>query len=128
MYSIAFPNFLKSARTELYQDNKATLSNLKLLLASEKKSLFGDPYYGSNLKRFLFEQNNKILRHLIIDDIYTAILEFMPQLYVERNYIKVNSDGHKVTTTVKCINKVDHQINLYEINLTAEGEDMIGNG
>ena len=128
MYSIAFPNFLKSAKTDLVQDNQATLQNLRLLLASERKSLFGDPYYGTNLKRFLFEQNNQIIKDLIIDEIYTAILEFMPQLYVERKYITVESDGYNVYTTVKCINKVDQQINLYEINLTAEGEDLISNG
>ena len=38
-----------------YKDKEATLSNLKLLLGSSKMSLFGDPYYGTNLKKLTMD-------------------------------------------------------------------------
>ena len=55
MYSIAFPNMLSSANTNLVSDKEATVSNMRLLLASWKTSLFGDPYFGTNIKRFIHE-------------------------------------------------------------------------
>ena len=80
MYSIAFPDMFSSSSTLLYKDRDATASNMKLLLGSWKKSLIGDPYFGTNLKRFLYEQNNIILQDLIIDEIYISLHIFMPQV------------------------------------------------
>ena len=67
MYSIAFPNMFSTAKTNLVRDVDATMSNMRLLLASWKNSLIGDPYFGTNLKKFIYEQNNIVLRDLIID-------------------------------------------------------------
>ena len=121
MYSIAFPEMFKSASTNLVEDNEATLSNMSLLLASWKKSLFGDPYFGTRLKTFIFEQNNVVLRDLIIDEIYVSLKQFIPQIDLKRKDIKIYSNGTGVYTTINCINKIDNQINLYEIELaTAE--------
>ena len=47
MYSFAFPNMLSSTQANLISDKEAVKSNLKLLLSSERLSLFGDPYFGS---------------------------------------------------------------------------------
>lgn len=121
MYSIAFPEMFKGASTNLVEDNEATLSNMRLLLASWKKSLFGDPYFGTRLKTFIFEQNNVVLRDLIIDEIYVSLKQFMPQIDLKRKDIKIYSNGTGVYTAINCINKIDNQINLYEIELaTAE--------
>ena len=49
MYSIGFPEMFSSAGTRLVEDREATMSNLRLLLASWKNSLFGDPYFGCNI-------------------------------------------------------------------------------
>jgi phage baseplate assembly protein W len=106
----------------IIEDHAATASNLKLLLASDKYSLLGDPYYGTNLKRLMFEQNNQILRDLIIDDIYTAILTFMPQIKVDRKDITVTSDRASVFANIKAINLLDFTTNLYNINLTDSEE------
>ena len=48
--SIAFPDMLSSSRMNTVQDTSATKSNLRLLLLSNKNSLFGDPYFGTELK------------------------------------------------------------------------------
>lgn len=120
MYSIDFPNMLSSAKTNLIKDNKATLSNLRLMLASWKTSLFGDPYFGTNVKRFIFEQNNIILREIIIDDIYVSIQDFMPQVFVKRNDISITLKNNQVFCTINCINKLNNEVNLYTINLTED--------
>lgn len=118
MYSIAFPDMFTTNRTKLVKDHDATLSNLKLLLASEKTSLFGDPYYGTILKRVIYEQNTVVLQDLIIDEIYTSILMFMPQIRVTRDNVSVYSDGIDLFAKINCINLIDYTTNLYNIRLT----------
>lgn len=118
MYSIKFPDMLSSARTNLIKDKEATLSNTRLLLASWKTSLFGDPYFGTNIKRFIYEQNNIILRDIIIDDIYVSLTEFIPQLYVTRKDITLSLNQNTIICTINCINKLNNEIDLYTINLT----------
>ena len=87
MKSISFPDIFNNTSVKTVSDHEATVSNLKLLLFSEKTSLFGDPYFGTNLKKLLFEPNNVILQDIVIDDIYTAIIQFMPQIRVSRRDI-----------------------------------------
>jgi phage baseplate assembly protein W len=104
--------------TMVAQDHTATYNNLKLVLMTSKNSLLGDPDFGSNLKRRLFEQNNAILRDLVIDDVYSAIITFMPQLSLKRNDINVESDGVDIYVTIKCTNLIDYELDTYVINLT----------
>ena len=117
MRSISFPDIFSSTTTRVVKDNDATLSNLRLLLASESGSLFGDPYFGTKLRRFIYEQNNIVLRDLIIDDIYLAISTFMPQLYIERKDITITTDNTDIYATINCINKLDNIPNTYQIRL-----------
>ena len=78
MYSIAFPKMFNTRTTELVQDKKAIIQNLKLLLGSEKRELICDPYFGDNLKRMIFDKGNILLKDILIDDIYVTIVTFMP--------------------------------------------------
>ena len=117
MYSIAFPDMFSSAKTNIVEDREATISNMRLLLASWKKSLFGDPYFGTRLKTFIYENNNIVLQDLIIDDIYVSLKQFMPQISIQRKDIKIVSKKTGVYATINCINKLDNEVNLYEIEL-----------
>ena len=118
MKSISYPKmFVTKTKTGLVQDYDATLQNLKLLIFSEKGELFGDPYFGTGLKRFLYDQNDVILRDLLIDELYTAIATFMPQIKIKREDITIISDGTQIICTIKALNRVDYQTNLYTIPL-----------
>ena len=121
MNSIAFP-MLNNSSTNIIKDHDATASNLKLLLLSDKTSLFGDPYFGTNIKKLIHDQNNIVIRDLVIDDIYTAITTFMPQIIVKRGDIKVTSDRSNVYVNIKCLNLIDYTTDLYNINLTSDEE------
>lgn len=120
MYSIAFPEMFSSSKTHLVKDREATASNIKLLLASWKKSLIGDPYFGTNLKKFIYEQNNVVLRDLIIDDIYVSLQLFMPQVYLRRKDITITHKNTELYASINCINKLDNEVNLYQIKLTTD--------
>lgn len=119
MISIAFPDMVSSASTNLIRDHEATLSNLKLILGTTTRNcLFGDPYYGTGLMKMLFEQNSILLEDIIKDEIYSAIQLYVPQLKLTRDDIELDSDGSKLTVTIKAINLIDYKPDLYSIDLT----------
>lgn len=122
MNSLAFPDMLSSVNTNIIYDHKATVNNLKLLLMSMKKELFGDPYFGTNLKTLTFEQNSVVLADLLIDEIYTAIQDFMPQLYVKRDGITINAKRDILYINIKGVNLIDYQLNTYNIEIMNDGE------
>ena len=74
------------------------------------------------MKKLIFEPNNIVLRDLIIDDIYIAILTFMPQIKVERKNITVVSSMGQVYVNIKALNLLDYTTDLYNINLTGAEE------
>lgn len=118
MQSIKFPKMLSSTTANLVSDHEATAQNLVLLLRSDRQSLLGDPYYGTVLKRLLFEQNNIILKDIIIDEIYSSIVTFMPQISLTRNDIQLKIEKDVIYVTISCVNLIDKKPNLYTIKLT----------
>lgn len=117
MQSISFPKMFTNTTTRLLSDHEATVSNLKLLLLSEKTSLFGDPYFGTNIRKLIFEPNNVVLQDIVIDEIYTAILQFMPQVLVKRTDITIVQQGSDLFVTIRALNLLDYTTDLYNINL-----------
>lgn len=117
MQSISFPKMFTNTTTRLLSDHEATASNLRLLLLSEKNSLFGDPYFGTNIRKLIFEPNNVVLQDIVIDEIYTAILQFMPQVLVKRTDITIVQQGSDLFVTIRALNLLDYTTDLYNINL-----------
>ena len=124
MKSIAYPIMFKNSKTLTVDDKKATAQNLSLLLKSYKKSLFGDPFFGTNLMDLFYAQNNAALNDIVIDEIYTAIIRFMPQIKLNRNDITVSRDGTKLYVNIRGTNMLDLTPDQYNINLMT-GEDNI---
>lgn len=119
--SIKFPDMFSYASTNIVEDYDATLQNLKLLLYTTARELFGDPYYGNNLKKKLFDQNYKQLQDILIDDIYSSIQLFLPQVVVTRKGITLEFQNENVFINIKAKNKLDYQTNLYQINMIESG-------
>lgn len=117
MNAVRFPKMFNSNKTAIVKDKEATEQNLKSLLASFKKTLLGDPYFGSNLQKLLFEHNNIILQDLVIDDVYSVINAYMPQIRVVRNNITVTSDGNSVIVNIRAQNLLDYTFSEYSLNL-----------
>lgn len=108
--SLKFPDIFSNAATKTVEGHAATVQNLLLTLFAQKSSVFGDPYFGSNMKKMIFEQNNIVLRDLLLDDIYTTISTFMPQIRVERKDIEITSDTATVYANIKMKNLIDFQM------------------
>ncbi len=121
MNAVQFPQMLKTNKTSLLTGKSATYQNLKYLLLSEKQTLLGDPYFGSRLKSLIYEKKNIIIRDLIIDEIYTCINTYMPQLYIQRKDITLSASRNTVYVTIRAKNMIDYNFEDYTIQLlTAE--------
>ncbi len=126
MYSFAWPNIFSSnnVSTNLLEDKEAAKSNLLLLLNSERLSLFGDPYFGTLLKQVIFQPNNNIIVDLIIDELYTTICTYIPQLHLTRNDITIKSNKIDLFATINVTYKIDNTSDLYHINLTNNVQEV----
>ena len=91
---------------------------------SDKYGLFGDPYFGMVFKRVLYENNNIILRDLLIDEIYTAIAVFMPQIKIDRKGIEIFQKEDNLWAKITCVNLLDYTTNVYEIELLTENTNI----
>ena len=104
------------------EGKEAIKQNLRLLLLSTKTELLGDPYFGTNLQKLLFSQNDIILQDLIIDDIYSAIKLFMPECYIERKNITLSYTKGTVFANIKLTYLADNTTDLYDIVLMSSEE------
>ena len=117
MNAVRFPDMLSSNKTAIVKDKDATRQNLEMLLQSEKLTLLGDPYFGTNLSKLFFEYNNVVLQDIIIDDIYSAINTYMPQVRVLRDNIILTSVGNTVRVHIVAQNLLDYSFDEYDIKL-----------
>lgn len=116
--SIAFPKMINHNKVQVIDnDYDTTLQNIKLVLASEKGEFKFDPFFGIRLKRYLFEQNNYVLRDLLLDEIYEQLALFIPQIDVKRKDISFIVEKAKLYINIKCISKIDFSLNTYNLVL-----------
>ena len=117
MKSISFPKMISHNYVQTVSDYDATLQNMKLLLGSEKGEFVFDPFFGIRLKRYTFEQSNKILMDILIDEIYEQLVIFMPQLIIKRKDITLVSEMAKIYVNIKARNQKDFSLNSYNLVL-----------
>lgn len=122
--SISFPNMFSTGSTKIKYDRDATRQNLLLLLMATKQSLLGDPNFGTNIKKLIFEQNSNILRDIVIDEIHSNIQIFLPQIKVQREDIELVAQGNTLYVNVKARNMIDYSFEdislaLYTLEETA---------
>jgi phage baseplate assembly protein W len=88
-------------------------------LNTTRGELFGDPYFGVMLKRYMFDQNNYVLRDAIIDIIYTQLAIFIPQIKVRREDISVVQDREKgkLYCEFSGISQIDYTHNTFNLVL-----------
>lgn len=124
MTSLAFPKMFKSNHTVIYTDHDATVTNLMLTLQSTKGTLFGDPDFGTNLRKMLFNQNDGALADLIVNDIYTAIQMYVPQLVCKQKDIYLYSQNNTMYVSVQATNLIDYTTDMYNLALLNVDEEL----
>jgi phage baseplate assembly protein W len=127
MRSIKFPKMFNTNSTNVWKSDEylaATKQNAAVLLQCERNELFGDPYFGSLVTQYMFDQNSYILRDVIADIVYTQLATFIPQLKITRDDVRVIKDTTKGRLLVKVtgINQIDYQPNTFNLVLFQDTE------
>ena len=124
MYSIGFPTIFNGSTIKLYTDETAVKSNLRNLLGSNRGGLFGDPHFGTELKQVLWDQAHEdIVKELIRDEVYEAVLSYMPQTSIDRDTIGVEVENNVVRVTIRALNDLGIYSDLLEISLLNPEEE-----
>lgn len=124
MNIVRFPKIFNNNSTAVItNDNAATLQSMHLLVGSECGTLFGDPEFGVRIRKYYFEQNNYILRDIIIDELYTKIVIFCPQVFIDRKNISITQKDTKLIAQIQCKNKNTFETNMFELALFQEEEN-----
>ena len=122
MNTTSFPKIFRSNSTVINHNLEASKECLYLLLSSEKGELFGDPEFGIRIKKYTFEQNNYVLKDILIDEIFTQIGLFCPQLQVSRNDIEITQEKNRLKVNIKALNKLDFTTSVYNLVLLEDEE------
>lgn len=117
MESIKFPRMFSTTSTIGVNDKESNAQSILLLLQTERGSLFGDPYYGTRLKKIIFEQNGVLLKDIIIDEIYDSITTFLPKIFIRREDINIYSKKQNIYATIRYKNIIDGENDMLTINL-----------
>lgn len=118
MFSFGFPRMFNHTNANLLKDKDAIRKNMYLLLSSEQNTLFGDPYFGCQLKKYIFEQSQSIVVDLLIDRLYTTVATFMPQVYITRKDIQIEVRKTTIYANITYRYLIDNTSDLFSIKLT----------
>lgn len=127
MRTLKFPKMFNSSSTNVWKNTdyiKATNQSLLLLLQTERGELFGDPYFGIVLKKYLYDQNSYVLRDIIIDTIYVQLALFIPQIKVKRKDITIvqNKMKGKLYCKFRAVSQIDYTTDTYNLVLFSESD------
>ena len=122
MNSIKYPDMFSPTSTNVVEGKAASAQDLLLLLSSEKGELLGDPFFGVRLKRYIYDQNNYVLRDILSDEIFTQIRAFAPQLTVNRDDIAIMQEGSSLHARIHAVNKIDYTTDMYDLEMFEEEE------
>ena len=122
MNCIGFPKMFNSNTTVIKNGYDATKECAMLLLGSEQGEMFGDPQFGVMVKKFTYNQNNFILRDILIDEILTKFNLFCPQIQITRGDVTIEQEGKKLVVHIKAMNKASFTTNTLDLVLLDEEE------
>ena len=125
MTGIQFPKMFNTNSTKAWTNTDylaATKQNAITLLQCNRGELFGDPYFGTLFRQYMFDQNGYKIKDVIIDMLYVQLALFLPQLKINRNDIDIIRDKEKgkIYCTFSGINQIDFELNTYQIVVFSE--------
>lgn len=93
--SFSFPDMLDkySGGFNPIDDKEAVKQHIRLVLQSVKTELLGDPYYGTNLQKLVFDPNDVVVKDQVIDEVSIAIRLFVKEVTVKRKDIRITQDN-----------------------------------
>ncbi len=122
--SFTHPNMI-SNRTGMFKESthkELVMQNIKLLLNTSKGEFFGDPFFGTSIRKLLFNPNDFVIKDLVIDDIASAIAQYVKEVTVNRSDIRIEQDKRGVINIkFPVYYNIDGTNNILSISIVNEG-------
>lgn len=101
--SFAFPNMISDVtrQMKLVSDKVAIETSLKALLSTSKGELLGDPLYGTNILKYVYNTNDVILADIIRTEICTAVSKYEKRITVKEKNIKVYREINNINIIIQ---------------------------
>lgn len=92
--SITHPKIFSIINGNTGLDTLSTSINrsISLILLTAKGEVFGNPEFGSDIRKYLFEYITDTTKELIIDEIMNSVSMWEPRIILERNNITIEQD------------------------------------
>ena len=114
---------VSTGATEVLTDVKSINNRLGLLLLTSKGELLGDPEYGTNLMRYIYEKNYYILHDSIVEEIITAIEKYEPAIIVTSEDITVSSYDNRVDISISYYMRNTGDLEILELSIARRSEN-----
>ena len=96
--------FLKNSRTEISQQIPKLVEDLRILLSTEKGTLFGRPDYGTELIKYLFEPTVETMGEKIRQEVVNTVQYSYPSMNIEKvdiEFIKTDPDYPEIINGIR---------------------------
>ncbi len=98
--SIKFP-YLFNGDTQLDVNFDSINRSISLILLTGKGELFGNPNYGSDIKRYQFMEITPEIKNLLADEIVNSIRQFENRVEITNNDIIIKQINDKLSINIK---------------------------
>ena len=101
--------------TSTYKTLDQTISDFKFLLQTMPGEIVGNPSFGTNLLRILFEPNNSFLKQDIDEEIRSAVSTYFGVGLIEITSIDVTTPEDDPQLTYDIVVKIQFNVNVVEV-------------
>lgn len=100
--SIKHPNTfsISQGKTLLVTEINAINQSIGLILSTAKGELFGDPNFGCNLYKYIYDYEGSTLENLIKDEIVSSLNDQEPRIFVDKENISISYEGTNVIINI----------------------------
>lgn len=101
--------------TVTYKTLDQTINDFKFLLLTMPGEIVGNPSFGTNLLRILFEPNNSLIKQDIDEEIRSAVSTYFGVGLIEITSIDVTTPEDDPQLTYDVVVKIQFNVNVVEV-------------
>jgi len=100
--TISFPDTVNLVNGNCQSSTGAKSINecLGLLLTSSKGEFLGDPDFGTNIHRYIFDHNGVAMVEIVKEEILNAVRAYMPRVQMTEDDIQIEQNDNYVEITL----------------------------
>lgn len=111
---------VSTGNTVMITDIESINNCIGLLLRTSKGELVGDPMFGTNLMRMIYEPNDYILQDSVRSEIVTAVSKYENRVYITEQDISITSEDTTVYVSLSYYVKKTGEIGTFQLSLLRE--------